>query len=82
MDEKYTLDPRYVKAIKQVVDWALEENMYVILCGPASHLIEEAKEKVENDVHYSACYVSSDYKKQSGHHRSGHLRIQGLSRQD
>lgn len=65
IDEKYTLDPRYVRAIKQVVDWALEENMYVILCGPASHLIEEAKEKVENDVHYSAFYVSEDYKKKS-----------------
>ena len=65
MDKNYTVDPRFIKAIKQFVDWAIEEDMYVILCGPASNLIKEAKDKVENDVHYSAFYVSEGYKKKA-----------------
>ena len=33
MDDKYTLDPRFVSEIKEFVDMALEEDFYVILCG-------------------------------------------------
>ena len=34
MDKNYTINPQYIKNIKQVVDWCIEEDMYVILCGP------------------------------------------------
>ncbi|MBO7639574.1 MAG: cellulase family glycosylhydrolase, partial [Treponema sp.] len=33
IDDKYTLDPRFVKEIKELVDMAIEEDFYVILCG-------------------------------------------------
>ncbi|MBR5032615.1 MAG: cellulase family glycosylhydrolase, partial [Treponema sp.] len=33
MDDKYTLDPRFVSEVKEFVDMALEEDFYVILCG-------------------------------------------------
>ena len=68
LDENYTIDPRFIKAIKQVVDWAIEEDMYVILCGPFSEDIgmsEFYKKKMEEDVHYAPLNVSEEYKGKS-----------------
>jgi len=31
MDEKYTVDPEWMNRVKTVVDWAIEDGMYVIL---------------------------------------------------
>ena len=33
MDDKYTLDPRFISEVKEFVDMAIEEDFYVILCG-------------------------------------------------
>lgn len=31
MDSKYTIDPAWMKRVRQIVDWAIDENLYVIL---------------------------------------------------
>lgn len=31
IDDKYTIDPEWMKRVKQVVDWAIEDDYYVIL---------------------------------------------------
>ena len=33
IDENFTLDPDFLSMLKQVVDWAIEENMYVTICN-------------------------------------------------
>lgn len=33
VDNKHTIDPRFIKELKQVADWAIEDGMNVILCG-------------------------------------------------
>ena len=33
IDDKHTIDPRFIKELKQVADWAIEDGMNVILCG-------------------------------------------------
>ena len=33
VDDKHTVDPRFIKELKQATDWALEDGMNVILCG-------------------------------------------------
>ncbi len=68
LDKDYTVSPRYIKAIKQVVDWCIEEDMNVILCGPfAEHTkLEWYKKKIEaGNVHYAGYYVNEKYKKES-----------------
>ena len=68
LDSSYTIDPRYTKAIKQVVDWAIAEDMYVIICGPWAELTskEAYKRKIEEgNIHYAGDVVSEKYKKQS-----------------
>lgn len=40
LDENYTIDPRYIKALKEVVDWIIEEDMYVIVCGSVPEFME------------------------------------------
>lgn len=64
LDENYTIDPRFIKALKQFVDWAIEEDMYVIICGPSDEDMsrELYKERYENDIHYAGYNVSEDYK--------------------
>ena len=67
LDENYTIDPRFIKAIKEVVDWAIEDNMYVILCGPFSEWIrdENYRKKAEDNIHYAGLSVSENYKEKS-----------------
>ena len=67
LDENYTIDPRYIKAIKEAVVWAMEEHMYVILCGPFSEFLgnDLFRKKTEEDVHFSGINVSESYKNQS-----------------
>lgn len=31
IDDKYTIDPKWMSRVKQIVDWALESDLYVIL---------------------------------------------------
>ena len=65
LDENYTIDPRYIKALKEVVDWAIEEDMYVIICGPFSERLqnETFQKRVKESIHYEGVCVSENYKK-------------------
>ncbi len=66
LDENYTIDPRYIKALKEVVDWIIEEDMYVIVCGSVPEFMEfneSFQKKVKESVHFEALIVSEDYKK-------------------
>lgn len=67
LDENYTIDPRFIKALKQFVDWAIEEDMYVIICGPHDEDMnkESYKKRYENDIHYAGYNVSEEYKDKS-----------------
>ena len=67
LDENYTIDPRFIKALKQFVDWAIEEDMYVIICGPSDEDMSKElyKNRYENDIHYAGYNVSEDYKASS-----------------
>ena len=64
LDENYTIDPRYIKAIKEVVDWAIAEDMYVIICGPFSEWLrkEVFQKKVKESIHFEGVTVSEEYK--------------------
>ena len=67
MDENYTIDPRFIKEIKKVVDWAIEEGMYVIICGPLNDFTNNPawiKNRNEN-IHLADYQVSEKDKKQS-----------------
>lgn len=63
-DENFTIDPRYMKILKQFVDWAIEEDMYVIICGPYDENMDKPyyKAKYENDIHVAGYNVSEEYK--------------------
>ena len=66
LDENYTIDPRFIKGLKEVVDWAIEEDMFVIICGPFSELLERNEffqKKVKESVHYEAVDVSEERRK-------------------
>lgn len=67
LDEKYTIDPRYLKELKQCVDWLIEDGLYVIIAGPRDdHLQDQAwQKKVGKDVHYACYNVSEKDKEQS-----------------
>ena len=68
LDKNYRLAPGFIRNIKQVIDWCIEEDMYVILCGPfaESTVTEEYKKRIEmGDSHYAAFYVNEKYKKES-----------------
>jgi aryl-phospho-beta-D-glucosidase BglC (GH1 family) len=68
IDESYRLSPGYIKNIKQVVDWCIEEDMYVILCGPfAEYAInEDYKKRIERGAsNFAAFYVNEKDKKES-----------------
>lgn len=67
VDENYTIDPRYIKTLKQFTDWAIEEDLYVIICGPFDENMNrpDYKEKYENDIHVAGYNVSEEYKKAS-----------------
>ncbi|MBO4507867.1 MAG: glycoside hydrolase family 5 protein [Spirochaetaceae bacterium] len=68
LDENYTLNPMYIKQIKQVIDWCIEEDMYVILCGSFSeHMgFDEFKRRAEaGDKHFVGFYLNEKKKKES-----------------
>ena len=69
LDENCTIDPRYIKALKEVVDWIIEEDMYVIICGPFSEFLKTQpgfKKRIEDkDVHYGFIDVSEENKNQT-----------------
>ena len=68
IDKTFRLAPGYIRNIKQVVDWCIEEDMYVILCGPfAEYTVkEEYKKRIEcGDSHYAAFYINENDKKES-----------------
>ena len=67
VDENYTIDPRYIKRIKQFVDWIIEEDMYVIICGPSDDYMDDPEymKRYENDIHVAGYNVSEKYKKSS-----------------
>ena len=68
MDKDYRINPSYIKHIKQVVDWCIEEDMYVIICGPfAEYGIDEKYKKrvAAGDVHFAGYFVNVNDKKES-----------------
>ena len=67
LDENYTIDPRFIKTLKQFVNWAIEEDMYVIICGPHDEDMNKElyKKRYENDIHYAGYNVSEEYKDKS-----------------
>ncbi len=67
MDKDYKIDPRFIKEIKRVVDFAIEEDMYVIICGPFNEIMNNPAymKKMAESVHYSGYLVSEKDKKES-----------------
>ena len=67
IDEDYTIDPRFMKIVKQVVDWAIEEDMYVIVCGPVAEMLQDEtfRKKAEESVHFAGYSVDEQHKKES-----------------
>ncbi len=69
LDENYTIDPRYIKALKEVVDWIIEEDMNVIICGPFSEWLQSDpgfKQRIDDkDIHYGLVDVSEENKNQT-----------------
>ena len=66
MDENYIIDPRYMKELKNIVDWAIEEDMYVIICGPFAEFMKEDyyRKNVKENVHYVGYTVTPEYDKE------------------
>ena len=67
LDKEYTIGPRFMGMLKQIVEWAIEEDMYVIVCGPANDFMSEEAwvEKVANDIHFAGYTISQETKKES-----------------
>ncbi|MBO4509092.1 MAG: glycoside hydrolase family 5 protein, partial [Spirochaetaceae bacterium] len=68
LDKDYTVNPSYIKAIKEVVDWCIEEDLNVIICGPfAEHTVnpDYIKKIEEGNIHFAGYYVNEDYKAES-----------------
>ena len=67
LDENYTIDPRFIKELKQFVDWAIEEDMNVIICGPADDYMnrELYKKQYDENIHVAGYNVSEEYKDKS-----------------
>ena len=68
LDENYTIDPRYIKEIKQVIDWCIEEDLYVILCGAFAEETgdDEFQRRIAiGDKHFANYYVNEKNKNES-----------------
>ena len=65
IDDKYTIDPRFINKIKQCVDWAIEEGLYVIIDGAfwPDQLIDNYNPDV---VQYEGIIVNEKYRERSG----------------
>ena len=49
IDSDYTMDPEFIALLKRVVDWAIEEDMYVVICeGCCSYYYPESVDKEKN----------------------------------
>ena len=55
LDEKYTIDPLWMQRVKEVVDWAIKQGLYVIL---NSHH-DNAGLKEGESIHYGEGYYPS-----------------------
>lgn len=65
IDDKYTIDPRYINKIKQCVDWAIEEGLYVIIDG--AFWPDQLRDNYNPDVvRYEGIVVNEKYREQSG----------------
>ncbi len=63
VDDKHTIDPRFIKELKQVADWAIEDGMNVILCG--FFWPRQLEEDYNPDrVRYEGIVVNEKYQKQ------------------
>ena len=50
-----------------VVDWAISEDMYVIICGPYSEFLQKElfRKKVKESIHFEGVCVSEEYKEKA-----------------
>lgn len=55
-DEGFTIDSAYMKKLAELIDYAIEKDFYVILCGPLCEKIED------EDILYEGYFVSEDDK--------------------
>ena len=48
-----------MKILKDVVDWAIEEDMYVIVCGPVAEMMQDEayRKMTEESVHFAGYSV-------------------------
>ena len=68
LDKDYTINPQYITAIKQVVDWCIEEDLNVIICGPFAECTNGRLylQKVsEENIHFAGYYINEKYKNES-----------------
>ena len=68
LDGNYTISPQYMKELKEVVDWAIEEDMYVVICGSFSEWLQKDegfRKKAEEDPRYAGVTVSEKYKEKT-----------------
>ena len=68
MDKNYTINPGYLKAIKEFVDWCMEEDLYVAICGPFAELTVHdvyLKKVEEGNIRFGGYYVIEDTKEES-----------------
>lgn len=63
LDENYTIDPEFLAEMKKLVDWAIEEGMYVIITD-GNHYYGETDNQyitvMKNSVHYTGYTVSAN----------------------
>lgn len=62
IDDKYTIDPAFIKQVKKIVDWAIADDMYVIICEGLAYLYDNQTAAQE---HYSGYCVNRKYEDES-----------------
>ena len=63
VDDRHTMDPRYIKELKQVADWAIEDGMNVVICG--FFWPEQLKPEYHPErARYEGIVVNEKYQKQ------------------
>lgn len=49
IDKNFTIDPAYINQLKKIVDWAIDEGMYVVICeGCCTYYYPESVDKEKN----------------------------------
>lgn len=61
IDENLTLDPEFLLRIKQVVDWAIEEGMYVIICNHHDYYYPDRYSTNFNDSYIEESKMNHEY---------------------